>query len=310
MATTEVHPFANLEKYLEAIHGQYEACLGHIEHEYSIDGVEVNLRLHHVKFNGDSEPIFEALAECLVQHVNYYCISARKRQEPVTQHGAIELFLKARDALRKFSTSGETGELLLCFLLESVLKSPQVVCKLELKTAAGDEVKGGDGIHITWDEASDTLNVYLGEAKLYQTFGGALTSAFDSIKKIRETKRKEHELRLVTSHFKFLDTEVQTKISEYLDEKVPVGNVRIKHACLIGFDWDEYKHLMTDGRAAFVKEFETRYREHAKEIIDKTNELFVGFPHRNIAYEFFFIPFKNVQEFRAAFYARLGGGPA
>lgn len=308
MAThSAIHPFETLEDYLEAAQENYDACFAHCDHKYKVDKIDATLRLHYVRFTADNEPKFEPLAKCLVEHISKYCIAACKRPDEITLATATRLFLRARDMFRKVETAGETGELLLYFLLETVLKAPQVVCKMELKTNPADEVKGGDGIHVSWSKDSDTLNVYLGESKLHSAYGNALTDAFTSIAELHALGPREHELNLVTSHFKFYSPELQERITEYLDEAKPVGKVKIKHACLIGYDWGEYRHLLTDKRSEFVKEFETRFVTHAKRLVDKATTLFDGYDYRHLSYEFFFVPFKDVQEFRDAFYAYLSG---
>jgi hypothetical protein len=302
-----IHPLESLEDYLEAVQSNYDACLGHCDHRYKIDGVDATIRLHYVKFNKDSTPKFDVLAKCLVEHISFYCISACKRPTEVTLTIANRLFMQARDMFRKIDTAGETGELLLYFLLETVLKAPQVVCKMELKTNPADEVKGGDGIHVSYTASSDTLNVYLGESKLHAHYSNALTDAFKSMETLHSLGPREHELNLVTSHFKYFGEDIQAKIAEYLDETTPGGNLKIKHACLIGYDWSEYEHLATDGRDLFIKEFEPRFVEHVQALVKKTKKLFTNFTYRNLSYEFFFLPFKDVQEFRDVFYEYLNG---
>lgn len=306
-STTSPTLFDTLQDYLEAVQSKYDACISHIEHEYVIDGVRATVRLHHLRFEANGTPKFKALAHAIVDHVIYFCISAKERREPIAAHEYARLFRKARDLFRKYATAGEPGELLLYFLLETVLKAPQVVCKMSLKTNPGDEVKGSDGIHVSWDAPNECLNVFLGEAKLYQNYGDALTNAFASIDSLYANHRDEHELSLVTSHFKHCDVDLQKRISDYLDSTSPVGQCNIVHACLIGFDWSKYKLLDGDKRAEFIAAFADTYREHGKSLAEKTAELFTGFSQRHLTYEFFFLPFPSVQTFRDEFNRALTG---
>lgn len=302
-----LHAFETLDEYLTASREYYDSCLAHCEHDYRVDGVDCNLRLHYVRFDANKDPMFDVLAEALFHHITLYCLSARRRRDDPTEQSNIKLMADARALFRQHPYSGETGELLLYFLLETVLGAPQVVCKMELKTNRNEEVKGGDGIHVRWDKPSDTLIVYLGEAKLYASFRTAMKEAFDSIQTITGLSQQRHEVNLITTHFKFCDEPVRKKLAEYLDKHSGVGRFQVRHACLIGYNWTEYKQLLGDDRDAFVNEFEKRYINHVKQLIKTTQKLHDGLAKKNLMYEFFFLPFEKVQYLRDRFYAHLTG---
>src|SRR5579883_1440599 len=92
------------------------------------------------------------------------------------------------------------------------------------------------------------------------------------------------------------------RVSAYLDEMNPQGQVSITHACLIGYDWKEYGQLATPARTKFIAEFTERYREHGAELVKKVAARFAEFPKKHLAFEFFFVPFHSVEEFRSAFF--------
>ncbi len=308
MSTSTPHSSLDtIEKYLEAIQEYYDACLDHVDHDFEIAGVEATIRLHYLQLDGNRRPKTKALAQAMVDHVIYFCKSARQRPETLTAHGISRLFTKARDLFRKLDRAGEPGEILLYFLLETVLKAPQVVCKMSLKTNPSEEVKGGDGIHIRWNEAKDQLQVYLGEAKLYTTYGKALDAAFESIESFYESGREDHELSLVTAHFKQADDELRRAVSDYLDGTSPVGSYRIHQACLIGYNWSEYKHLGTETAEQFISEFKDRYLKHAKQLVEKVKGNLAECKQTHLAFEFFFLPFTSVQDFRDEFNRALTG---
>jgi Cap4 SAVED domain len=300
--------FETLNDYLEAVEAHYNACMDHVQHDLVIDDVEATLRFHHLRFDGNGEPKFSALAQKLVDHIIYFCIASRQRHGSLGAHEYSRLFRQARDLFRKEDKTGEPGELLLYFLLETVLKAPQVVCKMSLKTNRREEVKGSDGIHVAYDEEKDCIILYLGEAKLYQGYGDALTDAFQSIGTLHSQKRVDYEIELVTSHFKHVSSRVQEKISEYLDTSNPTGECRICHACLIGYDWTKFGDLRTPNRKQFVANFKSEYLKHCKRLAAKTSKLFDGYACRHLSFEIFFVPFQSVAEFRAAFKRALLAG--
>jgi hypothetical protein len=102
--------------------------------------------------------------------------------------------------------------MLLYFLLEAVLGAPQMVTKIALKTNPELETFGSDGIHMKWHEEHGLLDVYFGEAKLYQDIGDAATKAVTSIEGFHENDMDRFELRMVTSHFKHADGETKEAV--------------------------------------------------------------------------------------------------
>jgi hypothetical protein len=121
----ELIKFRKVQQYLEAVESQYRACMDHVEHDLVIDDVEATLRFHHLRFDANGVPKFEALAGTLVDHVIYFCIASRQRSGGLKTHEYVRLYRQARDLFRKEDKSGEAGELLLYILLETVLKAPQ-----------------------------------------------------------------------------------------------------------------------------------------------------------------------------------------
>lgn len=217
-----------------------------------------------------------------------------------------ELFMIARDYFRKIQDSGEVGELLLFFLLEAAIGAPQVVCKMELKTNPADEVKGTDGIHIRWDSHDNHLDVFLGESKLYQDIGAAMSDALKSVKTLHEEVRLDDELHLVTAHFKHLDAAFRAKVTAWVNRETSDHECHIIHACLIGWDWSQYSRLAND-RDGLFKDFENQYREYTINIGKLLKKRFEGYSHRHLSFHFLFLPFASVGDFRAAFYRELLG---
>src|SRR5579884_933173 len=140
-----------LEKFLHVTAERYDACVAHIEHEYVVDGASATLRLHYVRSDGNGQPKFKELAEVLAWHLGYYAVMAQRHVDAKDQVDHAKLLSEAKKLLRRNAKSGEPGELLLYFLMEAVLKAPQAICKMSLKTNRKEEVKGSDGVHIKWD---------------------------------------------------------------------------------------------------------------------------------------------------------------
>ena len=291
-----------LEKFLRVTAERYEACLTHIEHEYVVNGASATLRLHYVRADANGQPKFKELAQVLAWHIGYYAVMAQRHVEATDQVDHAKILSAAKKLLRRNAKSGEPGELLLYFLIESVLKAPQAICKMSLKTNRKDEVKGSDGVHIKWDSIGKRLIVYFGEAKLYQGLSAALTAAFTSINKFHAEGAEEHEAFLVSNHFNLLDDSLKQQVCRFLDKTASPVNYETQHACLIGFNWAEYGNLDDPAtRRKFLQEFEVRYREHGAVLQAGITGRMKDFAYKHLTFEFFFIPFKDVQEFRDCF---------
>jgi hypothetical protein len=301
-------PLVALKGYLSACQQSYGKCIDVVEHQNSITGIEATMRLHHLKFDGNGQPMIAALAETLYGHIINYCLAVQNRTTPLTSiesakltKEARKLFIHPANTSANPDTTGEAGEILLYFLLESVLGVPQVVAKMELKTNPNDELKGSDGIHMCWNEQDKLVDLFFGEAKLYQDVGSAITSALKSIDSFHDNGMDRHEFSMVTKHFKYADTNVKNAVTQLLELGSPTGEIRINHACLIGYDWKEYGSLPKLATSALTEEFRTRYLTDSHRLHKHLQKRFDTFQKKHLRFEVFFIPFPTVQEFRDAF---------
>lgn len=267
--------------------------------------IEARIRLHFVLPDASGEPRFRELARMLVTYVTLYCFDALKRKD-LDEQARNALFVEARDLFRKAARSGQAGEILIYFLLEAVMQAPQALRKMPLTTNPGEERKGSDGLHFAWNPELQILELYFAESKIWSDFGRAVEAAFDSVKTFHERGLKQHELNLFASQFKLIDPELQTRILSYIEGE-NVAKTRVNHACLIGFDWDEYKCLDDSRRKQFILEFEKRYVEWAATARHKIETRLSTFPFRFAGFEFFLLPFKEVEAFRRSFEEALRG---
>lgn len=189
--------------------------------------------------------------------------------------------------------------------MEAVLGAPQLVAKMELKTNSNDEVKGSDGIHVRWNEQDKLVDLYFGEAKIYKRVSSALDEALKSISSFHESEMYKHEFNIVTKFFKYANNEIKNAISDLIISGEPGPNIRLNHACLIGYNWHKFKKLKaTDEQSLeqhFLKEFKNDFPRLKKLLEDKFN----SFPQKHLKFDVFFIPFPSVTDFRNEFNAAL-----
>ena len=295
----------NLNKLLCNFPEQFDECLGTLDHSLSFSAnLQAELRFHYVQFDGDGEPKFEQLAELLVHSIITYCFGAKKR-ENLSAVEAVKLFTQARDLFRKYEHDGQAGEVLIYFLLESVLGAPQVIQKMPVTTNPKEERKGSDGLHARWNEKLGLLDIFFAESKLHQSFSGALTDAFESMESIH-SKKKKHEFFLATHNIQHLGLEAEEELLKYFTGK-PGTKIRTNHACLLGFDWKEYKNLTLPGRAEFIAAFADRYRNEALQLRDKIDSKLHDCAIKHLRFEFLVLPFTSVADFRSFFNSALVG---
>lgn len=297
----------SLDGYLEVQRKHYDACIESIDHALEIDGFDATLRFKYLRFDGNGQPKFDTLAQILSNYLSYYCFSIKKTngRGEKSMYESNRLQQEARDLLRKCDTSGEAGEILLYFLIETVLKAPQMVAKIDLKTNPKKETLGSDGIHMRWNQADNILDIYFGEAKLYGSIYDALDDVFISLKNFHEDSMKDHEIKLVTSHYKWADSQLKDAVLKHINPQEPGGDCRINHACLIGYDWNEYTELLKNPRT-IVEDFKTAYEADTIRLRDLLQKRFDNFQYAQFLYQVFFLPFKSVQEFRDRFSIAAG----
>ena len=309
---TKASPLEDLDKFLSAAREKYEKCIDVIEHKESINGIPVTTRLHYLRFNGNCQPAIDVLAGYLFGRIIDYCLSMKSRPEPTTSEQWVMLAKEARRLFINPSSTpddpdqtGEAGEILLYFLLETVLGAPQIVAKMDLKTNPHLEGHGSDGIHMKWNETESIVDLYFGEAKLYQNISNAMTSALDSIKDFHEKDIFAHECKVVTKHFKYASSEIQKEVLELFSSGKPGVGVRVNHACLIGYDWTEYGKLPVLAQQELTKEFRSRYLADAPRLHQLLQTRVDRFSMKHLRFEIFFFPFPSVQSFRDAFHKEL-----
>lgn len=287
----------------------FDNCMGVLEHNYKINGINANLRMHYIKFDGNGQPMISTLAEMLYEYIIDYCIASKNREEPLTTRQSAKLTKEARMLFRhptisadKPDKTGEAGELLLYFLTEAVLRAPQIVSKMELKTNHRDEVKGSDGIHARYNEQTKMVDFYFGESKLYKQSSSAIADAISSVQQFHEVEMYKHEFTMVTKHFKYADEETKNEITKLIINGEAGPDVCINHACLIGYDFKDFSTLsVTDTPAIILDDFLGKFHEDGDRLTKLIQSKFDSFNKKHIKFDVFFIPFPSVSDFRDAF---------
>lgn len=79
------------------------------------------------------------------------------------------------------SKRGEVGEILLHAVCRQEFSTLPILARLFFKMRSNDQITGVDVVHLTYDKRLDRLDLWLGEAKLYEDVKEAKYKAYSSI---------------------------------------------------------------------------------------------------------------------------------
>lgn len=152
------------------------------------DGPNRSVRIHVLKSDGNMRPQVGMLVRELCSSTIDYCIPRKQILSAVEYYNATRSMSRVgalRDEANKMftdlSNSGEGGELLLFILTESILKYPQAISKMSIKTSPRMHFHGLDGVYVSCTAKSNGLRLHYGESKLHSDPGDAIRNAISSI---------------------------------------------------------------------------------------------------------------------------------
>lgn len=298
-----------LDSYIEASRPRFKSTIAVLPSSSSMSIPKTEIRFHHLKFDGDNRPRVTALAEALVDHLVQFCLSERRlqRREAYPLEDTQSANREARRLLRRAKTGGEAGEMLLYFLMEVVLKAPQVVCKMELKGRSDVEVLGSDGIHLRWSEADQVYDVFFGESKLEKTSSAAIRNAAKSIDTFHKKRVRDSEIKLVTAQFKYLDDAGKAVATQIARSHSLGTGLRTNHACLMGFSSPAYSKAVESSFKDVELAFAKAYSERVADFQTLIAKHFAPLKWTGARFEIFVLPFPSVDDFRREFELALGG---
>lgn len=264
----------DLGQQLDMLLGNFthlESRLRHLNYDTTACGERIEVRCSYVSFQAGVQTIDDFI-DMLASHVVPFCLprSAIKTAQEAFINGdhvaagriaselaekAKALFIRAKKGSHR---SGEAAEILLYILNEWILKAPQIVSKMYLKTNNNMPVHGTDGIHARYDDASKKLYVFWGESKAHQTLDGALGSALSSIEDFIQEGQEKREIDIISSYsdLAHLTDGAKEALLEYLDpyskaslNRVPCFSCLLVHQLEHKFDPEQSDE---DIEAAYV----------------------------------------------------------
>lgn len=303
-------------------HNELGVRLRTLTHKAKSQNDEVRLHGHYFAFRGGTPTVAE-FVELLSQKLVSFCMSRRQINAayeswkdlpaPKQIERAIELRNRAYDlfkrAHRKTSRNGEFGEVITYLLIEHVLKAPQLVSKMSLKTSPQMPVHGSDGIHVSFDAATGGLTLLWGESKCYGSVAAALGEAVNSVAENLQDGKMGQELFLVKEHgdLSALSDAAREAVLSFLDPWNENYNRRVDASViLIAFDFNRFAELQGIKASEVEGTFQAALRAELDACATRLDGHLrrVGIERHSL--DVFFLPVPSVDDLRARFQDRIG----
>jgi hypothetical protein len=291
----------------------FDALLHDVELHAVIDGTRVTCHCHSIRVDGVGRPRVADLVDAICESVVEFAIprrdieraKARDAQTGTTRE-VMRLGNMARGLFSHLTNSGEGGELLLFVLAEMVLKLPQVMCKMSLKTNTQMHVHGVDGVHAGVDEATGRLALYWGEAKIYHDPAAAIRECLASLAPVLigtgPAGAATRDLQLLQGAMNVTDPALEEALKQFLNPRHPSYNdLEFRGLCLVGFNSDAYPSIGAQ-HEAIIEAVTAQLPAWKAQIKRRVSAEQLG----PFALHIFCVPFPDVDDFRTHLRRFLG----
>jgi hypothetical protein len=219
-----------------------------------------------------------------------------------------QLEKQAKELFTDLLNSGEGGELLLYALSEKILKLPQIMCKMAIKSSSKMHFHGADGIHAGVSE-DGKLVIYWGESKIHKTPSGAIASCCESLSGFIQAGSlfddeagNDFQLLFRQPNIPNNQPELRKAIVSYFDStQSNAFDFETRAVALVGFDFNQYT-LENIDNGKIKQEIEkkiTAWKALIQTHCAKSNL-------ENFSMHFFVLPFPSVKCFRDEMFLSLG----
>lgn len=285
-----------------------------IKKDIKFDSTETSAHFYFIKLDGNGNPRKRDLLQYVATKILDYSIPKKDQivaREYFLKNNSsskvIELERKARELFVDLEKTGELGEMLLYILTEDILKLPQIISKMTLKTSGKLHYQGADGVHFNYNESNDTLDLYWGESKMEKTITSALSNCFDSIvpfltDPISYDSTQNRDLQLITSNIaeNINNQKLENFLVNYFDLNSDYSNkLNFKGICFIGFNVKNYPTKPKEKTtSSLFNEFNIKLKSWKKSVVTQLN----NYPDiKNFEINIFLMPFESVDKMREEF---------
>ena len=300
-----------LDNLLVRSKGEIKSRIEEVSFNVKIEDTETIGYCHCLKVDANGNLRLPDLIEFIDEKIVEYAIplkeidEAKKYYEETGSPAKFQrLRKKAENLFTDLEKTGEGGEILLYILVQEFLKLPQLISKMTLKTSGQMHYQGADGIHVSYNDLENKLNLFWGESKMYANMNDAMNECLKSIKAflldpISANSVQERDIHLITSNItsNVNNTELENMLVRYFDKDDDLSNsVEYKGLCFIGFDSDKYPTINIQKTTEEIKndlqnEISKWYKSLSKKIKSHAK---LEFKEMHV----FLMPFPSVAKFR------------
>lgn len=285
-----------------------------IEKDFTFEETATTAHFYFIKLDANGNPRKKDLLQYVAMKIVDYSIP-KKEQEEAKKHlietnstvKVLELREKAVKLFTELEKTGELGEMLLYILTEDILKLPQLISKMTLKTSGKLHYQGADGVHFKYNEVDDALDLYWGESKMEKTITSALNNCFDSITPFLTDptsydSSQNRDLKLITSNIaeNINNEKLEKFLVNFFDLNSDYSNrLNYKGICFIGFDVQNYPQKPKEKVSSqLLDEFKVRLASWKKSIQTQINN---NPDIKKFEINIFLMPFDSVNKMRDEF---------
>lgn len=285
-----------------------------IEKDFTFEETATTAHFYFIKLDANGNPRKKDLLQYVAMKIVDYSIPKRE-QEEAKRHlietnstvKVLELREKAVKLFTELEKTGELGEMLLYILTEDILKLPQLISKMTLKTSGKLHYQGADGVHFKYNEDDDALDLYWGESKMEKTITSALSNCFDSITPFLTDptsydSSQNRDLKLITSNIaeNINNEKLEKFLVNFFDLNSDYSNrLNYKGICFIGFDVKNYPQKPKEKVSSqLLDEFKVRLASWKKSIQTQINN---NPDIKKFEINIFLMPFDSVDKMRDEF---------
>lgn len=272
--------------------------------ECDIPGTNSKLALHILKIE-NNEFCYHELIDKLSNHFIPFSLSRKEIEEFKRSERYGELYRKAAAKFREYNINeGEAGELLMYCFLESHLKAPKILTKLEIKLSSQDYAKGSDGIHLL-EVTRKNYQLIFGESKLDENLTTSISNAFKSIYEFINRRKNNiyHEIGLISSQLckEAYDEDLYNFLKSVIVPKANGKNPITKNnafAIFAGFDIKPTPAERKLGNDAFLKLIRKKIKIEVEGRIDYIGKKIDQYKLNNYTFYVYVFPFMNITKNR------------
>lgn len=278
-----------------------------------INGTRVSCHCHAIKLDAQGKPRVRDLVQVICDNVLDFAIPRRRISEAIAELQATgssskfaHLTREAHSLFTDLAKSGEGGEVLLFVLAERLLKLPQVLCKMPLKTNARMHVHGADGIHVGVDDDTGRLVLYWGESKIFSDATAAIRDCIASLAPMLIDDENggcasDRDVQLLQRHIDLNDSELETALKEFLDiDGTYYNSVEFRGLCLVGFDCKSYScDLQGSEGSVDLSTVVAKVTELLPQWKGQIKRRIIAEKLSTFGFHFICVPFPSVDDFRA-----------